>query len=99
VAYAPRFLLAEESLLAWGSSNQSNNNQIATMKELTQDEMSSLKGGLFDTNAAVAALSGNTAVANNISANVTSIAATFQDAYAEAEQEVDITQIGGSLSL
>jgi hypothetical protein len=67
------------------------------MKELTTDEMSSLKGGLLDTNAAVAALSGNTAGATNVSANVTSVAATFQTAIAEAEQDVDIDQIGGSL--
>jgi hypothetical protein len=69
------------------------------MKDLTQDEMSSLKGGLLDNNTAAAVLSGNTAAATNVSANVTSVAATFQAAFAEAEQDVDITQIGGSLSV
>jgi hypothetical protein len=93
----PRFLLAEESLLAWGSSKQNNNNQIATMKELTTDEMSSLKGGLLDTQTAAAVLSGNAAAATNVSANVLSVANTSQAAAAEAEQDVDITQIGGGL--
>jgi hypothetical protein len=69
------------------------------MKELTTDEMSSLKGGLLDTQTAVAALAGNTAAATNVSANVGSVAATFQSAFAEAEQEVDIFQSGGSLSV
>jgi hypothetical protein len=64
------------------------------MKELTQEEMTSLKGGFFDENEANVIAAGNDATATNAAVNVAGIQLAKQYASADAgNQYVRIRQI------